>query len=52
MRGNDPPQEENCECFLTRELAFAVFDAEGSLAMMLDDADRLARMVERRGGPF
>jgi hypothetical protein len=25
MRGNDPPQEENCECFLTREVADAVF---------------------------
>ena len=51
MRGNDPPQEENCECFLTRELAHAVFDVEGSLELMLDDADRLARIVERRGDP-
>ena len=51
MRGNDPPQEENCECFLTSKLAYAVFDVEGSLELMLHDADRLARMVERRGDP-
>ncbi len=49
VRGNDPTHDEICECFLTSKLAYAVFDVEGSLELMLHDADRLARMVDRRG---
>jgi hypothetical protein len=49
MIGNEPPHAENCECALTRELAYEVFEIEGLLEVMLDKADRLARMVERGG---
>jgi hypothetical protein len=49
MIGNEPPHAENCECALTRELAYEVFEVEGLLEVMLDKADRLARMVERGG---
>jgi hypothetical protein len=39
---------ETCECFLTRKIVHEVFDVlGGNLKLMMDEADRLARMVDR-----
>jgi hypothetical protein len=51
MSGNEPPQAENCECSLTRELVYTLFDVCGPLKGVLDKADRLALMVERGANP-
>jgi hypothetical protein len=51
MKGNEPPEAENCECNLTRELAFTSFDICGPLECVLDKADRLALIVERGPNP-
>jgi hypothetical protein len=47
IKGNGPPEAENCECNLTRELAFTSFDICRPLEGVLGKADRLALMVER-----
>ena len=49
--GNEPPEAENCECNLTRELAFTSFDIYGPIEGVLDQADQLALMVERGPNP-
>jgi hypothetical protein len=51
MSGNEPPQAENCECNLTRELVYTLFDTCGLLECVLDKAARLALMVERGPNP-
>ena len=51
MKGNEPPQAENCECNLTREVVYTLFDISGLLEGVLDKADRLALMVERGANP-
>jgi hypothetical protein len=51
MRGNEPPESENCECNLTRKLVFTLFDVCGPLECVLDQAARLALMVERGANP-
>jgi hypothetical protein len=47
---NEPPPLETCECFLTRKIVHEVFDIQGNLEVMVDEADRLARMVDRYAG--
>jgi hypothetical protein len=51
IRGNEPPEAENCECNLTRKLVYTVFDTWGPLEGVLHQAARLALMVERGGTP-
>jgi hypothetical protein len=51
MIGNEPPEVHNCECRLTQDLAIAVMDIQGQIDLILDDAERLSRMVERRADP-
>jgi hypothetical protein len=50
VSANEPPHVDDCECFLTRELAFAVLDVAGQLEVILDKADCLAQMLDRGGG--
>jgi hypothetical protein len=44
---NEPPHLETCECFLTRKIVHEVFDMQSNLEVMMQEADRLARIVER-----
>jgi hypothetical protein len=51
MSDNEPPHTENCECFLARDLAYAVLDIGGQHEVFLERADRLAPMLDHYGGP-
>ncbi len=51
MIGNEPPQVHNCEYRLTLGLARSVTGIRQQLDLILDDAERLARMAERGVDP-
>jgi hypothetical protein len=51
LSDGEPSHVDRCECFVTREFAYAVLDTAGQLELLLKWADRLAKMLEPSTAP-